>query len=403
MNQEISSLLKSITLDGFLSFGPKAVTVPLTGLNMIIGPNGSGKSNFIEAISVLQAVPRDLPLPIRAGGGVRDWLWKGSQPAERAIIEVVFREGTVVHHQVHKPAVRYRLTFGTEGELFTVLDERVEDETAAEGESKPYFYFGYENGQPMLNISQEKRREKRRLQREDIDPTQSILSQRRDPESYPEVTRVADFLRGILVYRSWSFGPNSTLRMSCAPDVRTDYLLEDFSNLPARLAVLKRAPEVKKRIIELLGELAPGFDDLEIVPEGGQLQLYLAENGRMFPARRLSDGSLRFLCLLAILLDPTPRPLVVIEEPELGLHPDILPTIRDLMVEACETRQLIITTHSTQLLDAMTDHAASVLICEKEEGSTCLTRLSQDEIEQWREHGGLGDLWMSGHIGGTRW
>ncbi len=325
MNQEISPLLKSITLDGFLSFGPKAVTVPLTGLNMIIGPNGSGKSNFI--------------------------------------------------------------------------DERVEDETAKEGESKPYFYFGYENGQPMLNISQEKRR----LQREDIDPTQSILSQRRDPESYPEVTRVADFLRGILVYRSWSFGPNSALRMSCAPDVRTDYLLEDFSNLPARLAVLKRAPEIKKRIIALLGELAPGFDDLEIVPEGGQLQLYLAESGRMFPARRLSDGSLRFLCLLAILLDPTPRPLVVIEEPELGLHPDILPTIRDLMVEACVTRQLIVTTHSTQLLDAMTDHAASVLICEKEEGNTCLTRLSQDEVEQWREHGGLGDLWMSGHIGGTRW
>ena len=123
----------------------------------------------------------------------------------------------------------------------------------------------------------------------------------------------------------------------------------------------------------------------------------------MFPARRLSDGNLRFLCLLAILLDPTPRSLVVIEEPELGLHPDILPTIRDLMVEACETRQLIITTHSTQLVDAMTDYADSVLICEKEEGNTCLTRLSQEEIEKWREHEGLGGMWMSGHIGGTRW
>lgn len=394
MSPETSPLLKSITLEGFLSFGPKPVMVPLTGLNVIIGPNGSGKSNFVEALSVLRAVPRDLPLPIRRGGGVKDWLWKGERPADRASIDIIFREDAVA-----KPAIRYSLTFGAEGDLFTVFNERLENEAANPGEKKPYFYFGYENGRPMLNV----KGVSRRLQREDIDMAQSILSQRRDPDNYPEVTCVADSLRGILVYRSWSFGPNSALRMSCAADVRTDYLLEDFSNLPARLAVLKRTPAVKKRLIELLGELAPGFDDIEVVPEGGQLQLYLAENGHTFPARRLSDGTLRFLCLLAILLDPTPPPMVVIEEPELGLHPDSLPTIRDLMVEAGETRQLIVTTHSTQFVDAMTDHADSVLVCEKQEGTTHLTRLSQEEIDKWREHGSLGNLWMSGHIGGTRW
>jgi len=214
---------------------------------------------------------------------------------------------------------------------------------------------------------------------------------------------MADLLRSILVYRSWSFSPYSALRMSCASDVRTDYLAEDFSNLPARLAVLKRTPAVKKRLIEMLAELAPGFQDFEVVPEGGQLQLYVIENGREFPARRLSDGTLRFLCLLAILLDPTPPPLIVIEEPELGLHPDILPTLRDLMVEASEACQLIVTTHSTQLVDAMTEYANSVLVCEKQNGTTCLTRLTQDEVDQWREHGSLGSLWMSGHLGGTRW
>ncbi len=399
MNPETPPLFKSIRLKGFLSFGPEAVTVPLTGLNMVIGPNGSGKSNFIEAISVLQAVPRDLPLPIRQGGGVRDWLWKGREEAEKAMIEPVFGEGRVAQSSFGNLPVRYRLEFGVQGDAFVVLNERIENEFPDSGHQKPYFYFGYRDGRPMLNVYGDTRQ----LQREDIDPTQSILSQRRDPDNYPEVTRVGDLLRRILVYRSWSFGPNSALRVSCAPDVRTDHLAEDFSNLPARLAVLKRTPVVKKRIIELLGELAPGFDDLEVVPEGGQLQLYLAENGRMFPARRLSDGSLRFLCLLAILLDPTPPPLVVIEEPELGLHPDILPAIRDLMVEAGETCQLIVTTHSTQLVDAMTEHAESVLICEKQEGTTCLTRLSQEQIDKWREHGSLGSLWMSGHIGGTRW
>jgi len=399
MDAHKTPLLKSITLRGFLSFGPSAETIPLLGLNVIIGPNGSGKSNFVEALSVLRAVPRDLPLPIRQGGGVKDWIWNGEPSVDRASVDVVFSEGTIAEHQTANPAVRYRLAFGAEGDHFTVLDERIENEHPLPGELKPYFYFGYENGRPMLNVLGQGRQ----LRREDIDPTQSILSQRRDPENYPKITRVADLLRQVVVYRSWSFGPHSSLRASCPPDIFTGYLAEDLSNLPARLAILKRTPSVKKRLVELLHEFSPDFDDIEVVPEGGQLQLYLEESGRMVPARRLSDGTLRYLCLIAIFADPTPPPVVAIEEPELGLHPDILPTIRDLLVEASERCQLIVSTHSTQLVDAMTDCADSVVVCEKHEGATCLTRLSQEEIDRWREHGSLGNLWMSGHLGGTRW
>lgn len=400
MSAEKKPLIKSITLNGFLSFGAHPVEVPLTNLNVIIGPNASGKSNFVEAFSVLQAVPRDLPFPIRQGGGVRDWLWKGKEAAENAVIEPVFSNGRVAQFPPHNPAVRYHLKFGVEGDSFVVLDERIENEHPNPGHQQPYFYFAYENGRPMLNNLKE---ETRQLSRENIDPTQSILSQRRDPESYPEVSRLADFLRGFLIYRTWSFGPNSALRMSCPPDVRTDRLAEDFSNLPARLAVLKRSPSVKRRLVKLLKDFSPGFEDIEVVPEGGQLQLYLTDGNQSFPARRLSDGSLRYLSLLAILLDPTPPPLVVIEEPELGLHPDVLPTLRDLLVEASAACQLVVTTHSTQFVDAMTDHADSVLVCEKNEGVTTLARLSQSEIDKWREHGSLGSLWMSGRLGGTRW
>ncbi|HYU31315.1 MAG TPA: AAA family ATPase [Thermoanaerobaculia bacterium] len=395
----LSPLLKSITLEGFLSFGPEAVTIPLTPLNVLIGPNGSGKSNLVESLSVLRAVPKDLPLPIRQGGGVKDWLWReGHAVAAAARLEVLFTEGKVASSRPGKPAVRYRLVFGTEGGSFIVLDERVENEKPERGQ-KPYFYFGYESGRPMLNVQHERRE----LQRADIDPTQSILSQRRDPEAYPELTRLADLLRRILIFRSWQFGPDSSVRRSCRADVRTDTLSESFDNLPARLAVLMGMPAVKRRLIELLHELAPGFDDLVVVPEGGALQLYLTEGSRSVPAHRLSDGTLRYLCLLAILLDTDPPPLVVIEEPELGLHPDVLPTLRDLMVAASEKTQLIVTTHSTQMVDAMTDYADSVLVCEKKDGPTVVTRLTQEEVDRWREHGSLGSLWMSGHLGGTRW
>ncbi len=327
-------------------------------------------------------------------GGVKDWIWKGELPTDRASVDAVLSEGRVAVG----PAGRYRLVFGASGDQFTVLDEQIENELPDEGHEKPHFYFAYRNGRAMLNIQGVDRH----LKREDIDPTQSILSQRRDPESYPEVTRVADLFRQIAIYRSWPFGPHSLLRSSCSPDVFTGQLAEDFSNLPARLAVLKRTPNVKRRIIELLHEFSPGFDDIEIVPEGGQLQLYIEESGHMVPARRLSDGTLRYLCLVAILVDPSPPALVAIEEPELGLHPDILPIVRDMLVEASSRCQLVVSTHSTQLVDAMTDHTNAILVSEKREDSIRLTRLSQEEINRWREHGSLGSLWMSGHLGGTR-
>jgi predicted ATPase len=381
MTSPVSPLLKSITLEGFLSFGPEAVTIPLTPLNVLIGPNGSGKSNLVEALSVLRAAPKDLSLPIRQGGGVRDWLWwrEGYEGGPVARLEVLFSKGKV--SAISKgPAVRYRLVFWAMDDSFMVLDERVESEMPEERSVK-----------------------RRELQREDLDPTQSILSLGWDPEAYPEFARLPDLLRRIVIYRNWQFGPDSPVRRSCRVDVRTDTLSESLDNLPARLAVLVGRPTVKSRLLELLRELAPGFDDLVVVPEEGTFQLYLTEGNRRVPAHRLSDGTLRYLCLLAVLFDPGPAPLVVIEEPELGLHPDVLPTLRDLMVEASERTQLIITTHSTQMVDAMTDYADAVLVFEKKDERTVVSRLTQEEVDRWREYGGLGSLWMSGHLGGKRW
>ncbi len=174
-------LLKAITIEGFLSFGHGTGDFPLAPLNVVIGPNASGKSNLVEALSVLRAVPRDLPRPIRQGGRVRDWLWKpdpssteaGSQVASRsARIELVFTEGRIVRHR-SDPAVRYRLVFGAQGDSFVVLDERLENAEKPPNKDKPYFYFGYENGRPMLNVRDGGSRE---LRRETLDMTQSILS-----------------------------------------------------------------------------------------------------------------------------------------------------------------------------------------------------------------------------------
>ena len=403
-----SPLLKAIRVEGFLSFGPATEDFSLAALNVVIGPNGSGKSNLVEAVSVLRAVPRDLPRPIQQGGRVRDWLWKSDPSSTEASsrvdsrsarIELVFTEGRIARHRTN-PAVRYRLVFGAEGDSFVVLDERLENAKRPSDQYKPYFYFGYENGRPMLNVRDGPHRE---LRRETLDMTQSILTQRRDPEEYPELGRLTDALAQIRIYRRWQFGPDAAVRAACSPSVRADHLSEDLDNLPARLAVLKRDPLVKRQLLDVIRELAPGFHDFEIVPEGGALTLYVTEGNLSIPARRLSDGTLRFLCLLAILLDPEPPPLMAIEEPELGLHPDIHPQLATLLLNASTRTQLLVTTHSDILIDALTDTPETVIVCEKVRGCTQLTRLTHEQLKPWLNKYRLGELWIRGEVGGTRW
>ncbi len=122
-----------------------------------------------------------------------------------------------------------------------------------------------------------------------------------------------------------------------------------------------------------------------------------------FPATRLSDGTLRYLCLLAILCDPTPPPLICIEEPELGLHPDILPKLADLLLATSERTQLIVTTHSNILVDSLTERPEAVVVCEKHNRQTEMRRLKKDELTKWLEKYRLGQLWMDGQLGGKRW
>ncbi len=205
------------------------------------------------------------------------------------------------------------------------------------------------------------------------------------------------------MYREWTFGPNTVFRVPQRADMRNDRLEEDFSNLGLFLNRMRRHPEAKKSILGYLRDIYEGVDDFDVSVEGGTVQVFFTEGRFTIPATRLSDGTLRYLCLLAILCDPTPPPLICIEEPELGLHPDILPKVADLLVEASTRTQLIVTTHSDILVDAMTERPEVVLVCEKHEGQTQIKRLSSDDLAVWLEKYRLGELWTRGELGGTRW
>jgi predicted ATPase len=387
-------MITSIRARNILSFGPETEPLELRELNVFIGPNGSGKSNLIEILSLFQACPRDLVVPVREGGGVHDWLWKGATDPI-AEIEVLVKPAAM------KRPMRHSLSFRAgpgPGHRFEVSDERIENASPDPGQPKPY--FGYENGRGVLNATGAGRRT---LERADIHPERSILAQRRDPYFYPEITELAEYYEKIRLYRDWSFGRNTAARAGQNTDLPGDFLAEDASNLAVVLSALRRSPASKNAIIDDLRQLYDGIVDYEAIVEGGKVQLYLNENNRLIPATRLSDGTLRLLSLLCIFHHPTPPPLVAIEEPELGLHPDILPRLAEVFRAASARTQLVITTHSDALIDALSDSPEAVVVTEKSDACTSFTRLRHDDLQVWLTKYSLGELWTRGDLGGTRW
>lgn len=389
-------LIHAIKLGNFLSYGDPGLQDEITfeKLNVIIGPNGAGKSNLLEAIELLRSTPGQIDRTINEGGGIRDWLWKGGGGSAVASIDAV------IDYPGGAQDIRYHLEFSEVGQRFHLVDERIEySDRLSPEKSEPYFFYKFNSGRPMLNI----KKKMRSLQREQIDLNASVLSQRRDPEHYPEVTYLGQVFAKIRMYREWSFGRYTVPRVPQKSDLPKDFLDSDARNLALVLNGFQSHPPARRKLLEALKELYDGITDFHVNIDGGTVQVYFQENDFTIPATRLSDGTLRYISMLAILCHPDPPPLICIEEPELGLHPDVIPTLAELLIDASERCQLIVTTHSDVLVDAMSDRPECVMVAEKSDTGTKLTRLNAEKLKPWLEEYRLGQLWRRGDIGGNRW
>lgn len=403
MSDPISILVHHLKPSNFLSFGPENEGLELKALNLLIGPNGSGKSNFIEAVSFLRAAPREFSEVTRNGGGVGEWIWKGSTKTPATLECTLGNAEWSDWNCSARIPLRHTVVFSAAGQRFWLTDERVEDAVTEPGE-KTVFYYHLDEGEPVVAYLVDETGIRRYVEGPTDRDNSSILAQLSDPRFYPELGWLSRTYQSIRIYREWSFGRQSVFREPQKADARNDILEEDFSNLGLFLNRLKtRFPAAKRALIEALKDLYDGIDDFEVSVEGGTVQVFFIEGNFSIPATRLSDGTLRYLCLLAILCDPQPPPLICIEEPELGLHPDILPTIADLLKSASSRTQLIVTTHSDILVDAMTDTPDCVVVCEKHDGKTEMNRLRAEDLKIWLEKYRLGELWIDGQLGGKRW
>jgi len=384
--------IRRLRLDGFLSFAPGTEPFELQPLNVLIGPNGSGKSNVIEAMELLRSTPTNLARAILDGGGPQEWLWKGAPASAAAVVDIELDRCAPTGLPL-----RYRLEFAAVQSRVEVLDEAIENVEPESGKPDVRFYYRFQRGRPAISVRDASA--PRRLQRDTLMPDQSVLAQRKDPDLYPEVTWLGRQFDAIQTFREWTFGRYAALRQPQSAGLPGDYLLPDASNLALVLNQIEHKDP--QRINGLLKRFFPRFERMSTRVSGGYVQFYLHETGfsTPIPSTRLSDGTMRFIALLASLLAPSPPPLLCIEEPELGLHPDALALIGDLLIESATRMQLIVTTHSDALVSALTSQPDTVVACERPGSGTILRRLDPRQLSVWLDKYRLGDLWRMGELG----
>ena len=406
-------LIYSLLLGNFLSFGTEGMQIELEPLNIVIGPNASGKSNLIQAIEILRAAPTNITRPINEGGGVDEFLFKGSRETLIAALRAVINYPSKLERLIHT------VSFVSSGQRFQISDEIIQGFRLA-GKSGTQLipsYYDYNGGQPLIATFFDHPEENETVNADgweqkllsNIKPDQSILSQRTDPDSYPALAYLSEQYRAIKIYRGFNLdGPNS-LRRAQRADLPTDFLEEDGRNLGLMLNELQHLG-VMGTIVEKLRVVYEDVVDITVRVAEGTVQTFLHERGQherdlrsSIPAARLSDGTLRYLCLLAILYHPTPPPLICLEEPEVGLHPDLISGLAEMLKDASQRTQLIVTTHSDLLVSSFSDMPEAVVVSERTPEGTTLKRLKADELQEWLKEYSLGEVWLKGAIGGTRW
>lgn len=396
-NNKSNLPIAEFSIKGLLSFGEKT-SFKFGRLNILVGANGSGKSNLIDCFRILRNSPFDVQETF-ARSGFEDWLYKKLETKSKtASLKIT------VNLPDSLSAIEHQIKLGPPFKSRAQLEETVSSATNENEEIDLYFSGSYRSEATLSITGSGKRRRNRILKSHEYDSFRSILSQIRDAEQYPEITGLAGLYSNIRIYSEWSFGRNSNLRES-TPAGRSDTTLsESMDDLALILNGLEKTPAHEK-IRELLKDLKETYLDFVTRILFGRVGLELIEApfDLPIPAERLSDGTLRFLALAAILLQPTPPPLICLEEPELGMHPDMIRMVAKMIVEASSKTQIVVTTHSEHLLSALQDDFDALFAFDTGLSGSVVRHFSHEEYNEWQREHNLGELWTLGELGGNRW
>ena len=365
--------------------------VPLDAFNVLIGANGAGKSNFLAAFRLLRAVADNvLGTFVADSGGGGSLVRYGAKVTPELSIEADLGiDATVITYEI---GLRW-----VANDWLAIRTERL----VAAGEPEASFTS---NGQHENASS-------RILCVPCCDAGYAFDSNCYfDGAIGPMARRVAEALGRVGVYHFNDTTSLAAVKGHCSPHDCCS-LRGDASNLAAFLAMLLQAhPKHYERISGVIRRVFPQFGSFDLVPDRraqGKLMLMWRERGRdtLFTANDCSDGTLRFMCLATLLLQPFDHPqapcVVVIDEPELGLHPAAVSLLVEMLDFASQQVQVIVSTQSPAVVKALR-RPESVVVVSRGEDGTVFQRLDVAALSHWFEDYSLGDLWEMGVVANGR-
>lgn len=359
--------IQTITVKGYKSI-KTLENFELRPLNILIGANGAGKSNFIGLFRFLaSAIGDNFATDIEKMGGPNSLLSFGSKRTQSITIELHFRTDTDPE-EIQPTCIQIEAQATQDSRLIVT---RKEIQTTPCTKNKP----------PHQNNTIEA-----------IFQTTDIFKQ-----------SITDKIRLLRQYHFHDTSEYAEVKLKHA--INDNLLLKpDAANLAPYITMLHhKYPQEYRRIIETIRLALPFFDDFVHRPDEEYVQLEWKQLGHPdtpFKAHLLSDGSLRFICLATLLLQPIHLlpDTILIDEPELGLHPYAINILADLFKQVAEDKQLIVSTQSVDLINELAPD--DVIVVDQEQGASTFRRLSPEDLADWLQDYALGELWKRNILGG---
>ena len=359
------SKVTSITIKGYKSI--KALeNFNLSSLNVLIGSNGAGKSNFVSLFKLLNELAEGrLQTFIRRSGGAESILHFGAK---------------------HTPSIEVRIDFGLNS-YWLKLASTADDSLFFEEEGCSYHGPQYRKPYNINLVSGDGR--------------ESGLPS----ESGKIAASVLESLRSWKLYHFHDTSETALMKKT-GPIDDNAALKSDASNLAAYLYLVEQKyPYDFKNITDTIKQIAPFFNSFnlrpsELKPDSIQLEWRHKNSDDYLNATSLSDGTLRFICLATLLLQPEEKlpTTILLDEPELGLHPAAIQLLASLLQSVATKTQIIVSTQSVTLINQLGPE--SIIVVDRDAEGSLFRKLTSDELTSWLDDYGLGDMWEKNIIGG---
>ncbi len=366
--------LKNISIKGFISM-KDVEHLSLNNLNVIIGGNGAGKSNFVQIFRMLIAMTqKNFSKFILERGGANNFLFNGHKETSKINMEFTF--DSLSDDSTRANSYKCELT-PTVDEKFLIDEERKYISTDWRSYGTP--------------------------------AEESRLYDERNEKSWDGQWNgvghfVYEALSNWMIYHFHDTSSSASMRRSEIVE-DNNKLRGDASNIaPFLLKLRNEHNDSYKNIINAIRLVIPFFDDFRLdvqtLGESEKVRLSWQQKGSDFPMQpyHLSDGSIRFICLATALLQPFPPSTIIIDEPELGLHPAAIVILAELIEVAAQQTQVIVATQSPALIDQFGIN--DIIVVNRENNASTFKRLDENDFSEWLKNYSVGELWTKNVIVG---